>query len=259
MAIVPKKSDPTSLQVNRHHHKKTRSSYYKKPISSGDLPTSLSRIAQEAFDAHQKQNRAWLHNQMDMPGNNGISSYQHKELKDWFSIRTLKERARAPLAKDGVRLSQPSQAHIARLERERNAEREKQGVPGDWSPVGNWWQDASGQAEDDGKKKGKTKRRQRSKKHGLQDNRQARRIRAFMERKDKEREEKEAEARLVAMRKGIGKMHIEDQDEEDMASEEGEEESCGEEMVIENLNEEEEQKMDLRRWTEELPIRGVRP
>lgn len=199
---------------------------------------------------------------MDMPGNNGISNFQHKELKDWFSIRTLEERARPPLAKEGVRLSQASQAHVARLERERNDEREKQGIPGDWSPVGNWWQGASGQVEDDGKKKGKPRprqARQRSKKNGLQDNRQARRIRAFMERKDREREEKEAAASLVATRKGIGKMRIEDQDEEDMASEEGEEESCGGEMAIESLNEKEEQKTELRRWADELPIRGVRP
>ena len=197
-----------------------------------------------------------------MPGNNGISKFQHAELRSWFSIRTLEERVRPPLAKEGVRLSQASQAHVARLEQERNAEREKQGVPGEWSPVDNWWQGAPGQVEEDPKKKAAARRRharQRSKKNGLKDNHQARSFRAFMERKDKEREEKEAEARLVAMRKGIGKMHIEAQDEEDMASEESEDESCGEEMVIENLNEEEEQKIEPRRWTDELPIRGARP
>jgi len=193
-----------------------------------------------------------------MPSNNGISKYQHKELKAWFSIPTIQERNRAPLAKNGVRLSQASQVHITRLEAERNAEREKQGRPGDWEPVGNWWQGASRQIEDDGKKKRKARRRERIKKND-QENRQARKFRAFGERKDKEREEKEAAARLVEMRKGIGKMRIEDQDEEDMVFEESEEETSGGEMAIESLNEEEEEKTELRLWTDELPIRGVQP
>lgn len=29
MLVVPEKTDPTSLQVNKHRHKKTRASYYK--------------------------------------------------------------------------------------------------------------------------------------------------------------------------------------------------------------------------------------
>lgn len=77
----------------------------------------IKHIVQELFTAEQKQNRQWLHHQMNLPRNNGINKWEHGELFKYFSAPTLKERSRFPLLKEGLKLSNGSKKHLERLER----------------------------------------------------------------------------------------------------------------------------------------------
>ena len=130
------------------------------------------------------------------------------ELVNYFSSSTLYERERPPLAKEGLKLSQASQEHLARLTKERNEQREKQGVPGKWTRVKDWW--------DEGPMEAKHKRNRG------RENRKAKRIRAFMEKKDREMLGREANARETQVTESLGKMQIGNADGQDMVMDEGE-------------------------------------
>ena len=175
----------------------------------------------------------------------------------YFSFPTLYERERPPLAKEGLKLSQVSQGHLARLERERNEQREKQGVPGKWTRIKDWWDEGPEQAPVQAKHN----------RHRVKENRNDRRLRAFMEKKDKKKLRREAQQ----VCKSLGKMQIGYEDGEDMLMDEGEECSGG--VAVEDVNEEEEESeggvavQDIdereeetapRAWFGELPIRGTK-
>ncbi|KAL8796868.1 MAG: hypothetical protein Q9195_000951 [Heterodermia aff. obscurata] len=247
MAIVPKRPQSTSNPASKRHHKKTR------PILSNTTSPFLYHKAQKLFEAEQRQNRAWLHNQLQMTNQNGISVYQHEELFNYFSFSTIHERERPPLAKEGLKLSQASKGHLARLTKERNEQREEQGVPGKWTRVEDWWVEVPVQSK--------------HKRHRVKENRNARRLRALMEKKDRERLHRETQ--VVA--KSLGKMQIGDEDGQNMMMDEGEEITGG--MAMEDVDEgedseggvavqgtaEEEEDTAPRVWFSELPIRGPKP
>ena len=77
---------------------------------------------------------------MALPKSNGISRWQHGELLKYFSAPTLKERERPPLLKEGLKLSMVAKEHLARLDNERKAAKEAQGLaPTMGNRVANWW------------------------------------------------------------------------------------------------------------------------
>ena len=103
--------------------------------NSGNADSEVLNVQYE-----QKQNRSWLGHQMTLPDSNGISRWQHAELFKYFSAPTLAEKLRPPLLKEGLKLSIASKEHIARLDGERAAAKQAQGLMAtSATKVANWW------------------------------------------------------------------------------------------------------------------------
>ena len=218
-----------------------------------DFPASVGKTAltadQEAFEFEQRQNRGWLHSQISLPGGNGITKWQHEELLRYFSKRTLEERERPPLLREGLKLSMISQEHLARLNQERNEEKKKRGVAPDMTThVEDWWTKGPVPPGREGQKAGGKRPRP--------DNRKAKRIRNFIERKNKETEQK-AIAEREQVRKQMSRMQIGDEVAEAIGdSEEGE--GSDEEVAMEGVDEQKES-IAPQGWVGELTFRGPKP
>ena len=147
---------------------------------------------------------------------------------------------------------------MARLTKERGEQREKQGVQGEWARVKDWWAEAPVDAK--------------HKKHRGKENRKAKRILAFMEKKDGEMLHRETIAGETQVAESVGKMQIDNEDRKDMVMDEGAEFSEG--VAVEDGDEgaedsergvamqgivEGEDDTAPRSWFSELPIRGTKP
>ena len=176
---------------------------------------------------------------MILPDSNGIANWQHRELFDYFTKSTLEEQS--------IELSTESQQHLARLTQERNNEKQKLELALDMTTkVKDWWAKDPIPAGLKGRKAGEKRPRP--------ENRKAKRIREFIERKDKETEQKGQEEQL---RREISKMQIGDEAPENVTDEE--DEDFDDEEVAMGGFEEQEEKIAPHRWVDELTFRGPRP
>ena len=188
---------------------------------------------------------------MNLPESNGITKWQHSELLRYFSKPTLAERERAPLLREGLKLSIVSQQHLARLTQERNNEKQKLGLALNMTThVEDWWIKGPIPASREGKKAGEKRPRP--------ENRKAKRIRNFMERKDQETAQK-AIARKKQVIKDISRMQIGDEAAEANATNEEGEEYGDEEVAMECIDKQKDERIAPHRWVEELAFRETKP
>lgn len=149
---------------------------------------------------------------------------------------------------EGVKLSIKSQQHLARLTEERNNEKQKQGLPLNMTTrVQDWWTKVPIPADREGQNKRPRK-----------ENRKAKRIREFLERKNKETEQKAIAKEGEQVRRKISKMQIGDEPAEASATDEEGEDFDEDEEAMKGIDEQEEN-VAPHRWVDELTFRGPRP
>ena len=186
-----------------------------------------------------------------MPDSNGITKWQHTELLRYFCKSTLEERERPPLLREGIKLSIASQQHLARLTQERNDEKQKLGLALDMTTqVEDWWIKGPIPAGREGKEAGEKRPRP--------ENSKAKRIRRFMERKDKEAEQK-AIAKQKQVIKDMSRIQIGDEVAEANATNDEGEDSGDEEVAMECIDQQKDENVASHSWVEKLAFREAKP